>query len=55
MFFAREEVKKAIASLEEGQDQVAVGAVNGPKMTVVSGRGRGCGVIEAGWYPGSQP
>ena len=32
-----QDVLKAIASLKEGQAEVSVGAVNGPKMTVVSG------------------
>ncbi|CAL1148755.1 unnamed protein product [Cladocopium goreaui] len=33
-----QDVLKAIASVKEGQAEVSVGAVNGPKMTVVSGR-----------------
>ena len=33
-----QDVLKAIASLKEGQAEVSVGAVNGPKMTVVSGQ-----------------
>ena len=32
-----QDVLKAIAALKEGQAEVSVGAVNGPKMTVVSG------------------
>ena len=33
-----QDVLKAIASVKEGQAEVSVGAVNGPKMTVVSGQ-----------------
>ena len=47
-----EDVKKAIASMTSDQDKVSVAAVNGPKMTVVSGWKKD-GDWGIGSFPGS--